>query len=136
PGSLKVTGHDDVVAQAAWINSNLSNSKVKIIDARNPPFYSGANAGGQPRAGRIKGAKNIPFNTIFDEKGFILPKAELQKKFDAAGVDPYDTVVSYCHIGQQGSVDYFAAKMLGLKVKLYDGSFEEWSRLAQYPVEN
>ena len=136
PGTLKVEARDEIVAKADWVNANLDNPKVKIIDARNPPFYTGANAGGQPRAGRIKGARNIPFDTIFDEKGNFLSREAIQKKFVDAGVQPYDTVVTYCHIGQQGTVDYFAAKSLGYKVKLYDGSYQEWSRLANYPVEN
>jgi thiosulfate/3-mercaptopyruvate sulfurtransferase len=134
-GSLKLTPNDDIVAQAAFVKANLDNSKVKIIDARNPQFYTGANAGGMPRAGRVKGAKNIPFDTIVKDSKFLTTD-ELRKRFADAGVQPYDTVVTYCHIGQQGTVDYFAAKMLGYKVKLYDGSFQEWSRLAEMPVEN
>ena len=136
PGTLKVEARDDIVAKADWINSNLTNNKVKVIDSRNPQFYTGADAGGYQRAGRIKGAKNIPFDTIFDAKGNFLSREALQKKFADAGVEQYDTVVTYCHIGQQGTVDYFAAKMLGYKVKLYDGSFDEWSKLTQFPVEN
>lgn len=135
PGTLKVEARDDVVAKADWVNSNLANSKVKIIDARNPPFFTGADAGGYQRAGRIKGAKNIPFNTIVEGGKFVSDDA-LRKMFTDAGVQPYDTVVTYCHIGQQGTVDYFAAKMLGYKVKLYDGSYDEWSKLTQFPVEN
>ena len=135
PGSLKIAPRDEIVAQAAWVNENLNNASVKIIDARDTVFYTGANAGNQPRAGRIKGAKNIPFGTVF-EQGKIIPLEDLRKKFTDAGVKPYDTVVTYCHIGQQGTVDYFAAKLLGYKVKLYDGSYQEWSRLSQYPVEN
>jgi thiosulfate/3-mercaptopyruvate sulfurtransferase len=134
--SLTVKPNDSVVAKYDWVNANLGNNKVRVIDARNPPFYTGENAGGQPRAGRIKGAKNIPFDTIVDKTNVFLPKDELLKKFTDAGVQPYDTVVTYCHIGQQGTVDYFAAKLLGLKVKLYDGSFQEWSRIAELPVEN
>ena len=48
--------------------------------------------------------------------------------FDAAGVRPGDTVVAYCHIGQQATTVIFAGRTLGLDVKLYDGSFEEWSK--------
>lgn len=135
PGKLTIAANDGIVAQADFVKANLDTSKVKIIDARNPQFYTGANAGGMPRAGRIKGAKNIPFDTIVKD-GKFLTADELRKKFTDAGVQPYDTVVTYCHIGQQGTVDYFAAKMLGYKVKLYDGSFQEWSRLADTPVEN
>jgi thiosulfate/3-mercaptopyruvate sulfurtransferase len=46
-----------------------------------------------------------------------------------------DTVVAYCHIGQQATAVLLAARTIGFKVLLYDGSFEEWSR-KDYPVDN
>ena len=49
---------------------------------------------------------------------------------------PDDTVIGYCHIGQQTTAMLFAARTLGHKVLLYDGSFEDWSRHTDYPVEN
>jgi len=42
--------------------------------------------------------------------------------------------VTYCHIGQQASLGYFVARYLGLTARLYDGSFEEWSRHTELPV--
>lgn len=135
-GSLKINVNPELVADASWIKANLDNPRVRVIDARNPEFYDGSSAGGQPRAGRIKGAKNIPFDTIVDDKNKFKSTDELKKKFTDAGVKQYDTVVTYCHIGQQASVDYFAAKMAGLKVKLYDGSYQEWSRNAELAIEN
>jgi thiosulfate/3-mercaptopyruvate sulfurtransferase len=134
-GSLKISLNDNILAKVDFVKSNLKTDAVKIIDARTPNFYDGSSAGGQPRAGRIAGAKNIPFTTLTDEKGFLKDEATLRKMFTDAGVKPYDTVVAYCHIGQQGSLAYFAAKSLGYKVKLYDGSFQEWSRSADLPVE-
>jgi thiosulfate/3-mercaptopyruvate sulfurtransferase len=134
-GSLKVNINENILAKTDFVKSNLNKTDVKIIDARTPNFWDGSNAGGQPRAGRIPGAKNIPFSTITDEKGFFKDEAALRKMFEDADVKPYDTVVTYCHIGQQGSLDYFAAKLLGYKVKLYDGSFQEWSKLSDLPVE-
>ena len=36
---------------------------------------------------------------------------------------PGDTIIGYCHIGQQATGMLFAARTLGYKVLLYDGSF-------------
>ena len=43
-------------------------------------------------------------------------------------------IVAYCHIGQQGTAIVFAARMLGYKVLLYDGSFHDWEKY-DLPVE-
>jgi thiosulfate/3-mercaptopyruvate sulfurtransferase len=59
---------------------------------------------------------------------------ELQGLFDAAGIKPGDTVIAYCHIGQQATAVLFAARTLGHRVLLYDGSFEDWV-LRDLPVE-
>jgi thiosulfate/3-mercaptopyruvate sulfurtransferase len=45
-------------------------------------------------------------------------------------------VVSYCHIGQQGSLVWAAARELGISARLYDGSFEDWSVRSELPVES
>jgi thiosulfate/3-mercaptopyruvate sulfurtransferase len=135
-GSLKLTANYGLVAKADWLKSNLKTGDVKIIDSRTANFYDGSSAGGMPRAGHIPGAKNVPFNTLSDPSNKFKDEAALRKIFTDAGVKPTDTVVTYCHIGQQGTADYFAAKSLGFKVMLYDGSFEEWSGLSDLPVDN
>jgi thiosulfate/3-mercaptopyruvate sulfurtransferase len=62
-------------------------------------------------------------------------EAEIKEIFAAAGIKPGDTVVSYCHIGQQATMVYFAARRLGIKARVYDGSWDEWSRNMELPVE-
>ena len=54
--------------------------------------------------------------------------------FEQAGVRKGDTVIGYCHIGQQATAMLFAARAAGYKTVLYDGSFEDWSR-RDLPVE-
>lgn len=126
-GNLTVRANKDLVAESVWINQKLNDPAVKIIDARTANYYDGSDAGGFPRPGHIKGAKNIPYRDIVSDDNKLKDAAVLKKMFTDAGVKPYDTVVTYCHIGQQASLAYFAAKSLGYKVRLYDGSFEEWS---------
>lgn len=54
-----------------------------------------------------------------------LPSAhDIAARFKAASVKLGDRVIAYCHAGQQATATAFAARTLGLKVLLYDGSFE------------
>jgi len=55
--------------------------------------------------------------------------------FQAAGARPGGTVVSYCRTGLEASHLYFLGKYLGYTVRLYDGSYYEWSREEDMPVK-
>ena len=133
-GSITPRPHPELIVDAAWVAANLNKPKIAIVDARAPEFYSGASAGRMPRAGHIPGAVNIPFSTLGDAANKMQESATLKKIFSEAGIKQGDQVVSYCHIGQQATVVYFAAKYLGYDARLYDGSFEDWSRRSELPV--
>ena len=80
----------------------------------------------------------MPFTEITYDNLTLKSPNELAAIFTKAGVAPGDTIVGYCHVGQQATAMLFAARSLGHPVLLYDGSFQEWSRLtpaAAYPVE-
>lgn len=133
--SLTLSLHPEIITNAEWVKSRLHSDRVKIIDARSKNFYDG-NGGGVLRTGHIRGAKNLPFTSIVDSTNRVLPVPALKKLFDAAGVIPGDTVVTYCHIGQQATLVYTAARLLGFEAIVYDGCFEDWNvRDDDYPVE-
>lgn len=135
-GSLKVNPKKDAVVYADWLKTQLNNPEILAVDARVKAFYDGTLVGTRPRGGHIAGAKSIPFVSLLNDDQTLKSEAELRKIFTDAGVEKDDTVVSYCHVGQQATVVYFAAKSLGYKVKVYDGSFEEWSERADLPVDD
>lgn len=101
-----------------------------LVDARASEFYTGANAAGMPRAGHIPGARNVPFHSLLDEQRRFKPAEALRELLGA----PAGTAIAYCHIGQQATVAYFAARLLGLDARLYDGSFQDWSSRSELPV--
>lgn len=123
-----------VVADAEWVRGHLADGGVQVLDARLPEFYTGANAGGMPRAGHVPGARNVPFTSLLVENGKLQPQDSLKAMMSKSGGDPGLTV-SYCHIGQQATVLYFVARYLGMNARLYDGSFQDWSRRSELPVE-
>jgi thiosulfate/3-mercaptopyruvate sulfurtransferase len=135
PGHLTPKPRSDLVVDAAWVKASLKTPKVAIVDARNEEYYDGATAGEGMRAGHIPGAKSLPFEKLVVEPQLTFVGASAMRElFRAAGLAPGDTVVPYCHIGQQASLVYFAARYLGYDVRLYDGSFQDWSRRADFPV--
>jgi thiosulfate/3-mercaptopyruvate sulfurtransferase len=135
PGKITAPPRPELVAGLDAVRAALDKPGLDVVDSRLPQFYEGKEAGSMPRAGHIPGAKSLPFDTLLTDALLMKSAAETRELFRAAGIEPGDTVVSYCHIGQQATVVYFAAKRLGLKARLYDGSWDEWSRRTELPVE-
>jgi thiosulfate/3-mercaptopyruvate sulfurtransferase len=135
PGKLTARPRPELVADLDFVKANREAPGVALVDSRNAKFFDGTEQGMMPRAGHIPCARNLPFDTLVTGDDRMKSPAETARLLEAAGVRPGDTVVSYCHIGQQATVVYFAAKRLGYKALLYDGSWDEWSRKPELPVE-
>ena len=138
-GQLSPLAIRPIVVDGDYVRARLQTPGVAIVDGRTPAFYSGEQTGGaagaRHKTGHVAGAGNVPFSSVVDDSLRWRTPAELRALFAAAGVKPGDTVIAYCHIGQQATAALFAARTLGHQVLLYDGSFEDWSKRADAPVE-
>ena len=125
----------DRVVTAAWVRSHLGDRRVVLVDARPADQYAG---------GHLPGAKSLFWveDLVSRDDPVLKPIHTLHEElWQATGADApaTRTVVTYCHTGMQASHDYFVARYIGYPdVRLYDGSFSEWTSLtpaADYPVE-
>lgn len=139
-GTLSALRINPIVVDADFVRAHLKTPGTAIVDGRDAVFYDGVEVGGghagKHRTGHIAGAHSFPFTQLVDDNNVLRSPEELASLFAKAGVAPNDTIVGYCHIGQQATAMLFAARSLGHKVLLYDGSMEDWSRHADYPVDN
>jgi thiosulfate/3-mercaptopyruvate sulfurtransferase len=135
-GSVTAQPQPSLVVSAEWVESHFGKPGIALLDARMLGFYDGSRADDGPRRGHIPGAQSLPFEDLYDSTGALRPAAELDARFRQAGVQKGDTVVAYCHIGQRATAVLLAAETLGYPVRLYDGSFQQWGRRADLPVEN
>ena len=138
-GSLAPLKVKPIVVTGEQVRAAMGKKGTAIVDGRAAAYYDGVETGGMPdkphKTGHIAGARSVPFTEVVNEKNFWKSPEELRALFGKAGVKPGDRVIAYCHIGQQATAALFAARSLGYEVALYDGSFEEWSRREDAPVE-
>jgi len=129
-GSYAPHPRSDMLADAAWVRAHTSAPGVALIDTRTDGEYLGiGERHGMPSEGHIRGARQLQWEQLFTDakQGVLLPKSQLAALY-AARVAPRDTVVTYCWVGYRASVTYMIARVLGYPTKLYDGSYEDWSR--------
>ncbi len=122
----------DLIAYITEVERVTRDGSRTLVDARLATFYNGQ-GGGYPRPGHIPTAVNIPLNTV-SAGGYVKPATELKSLFAAAGVSGDKPVITYCHIGQQATVLWFVATLLGYDARMFDGSFQEWSGRTDLPL--
>ncbi len=92
-----------------------------------------------PRKGRIPGAVWLEWYRMMkpgEEVPVFKTKEELQAECGTVGISPDSTVYIYCFKGARASNTFVALKEAGVKdVRLYFGSWNEWSRDPELPIE-
>ena len=115
-----------------------------IVDTRSKAEYdgerfwpSGATAGAG-RAGRIPGAVHLPVELLRTDDGTFRSAGEMLRVMRDRGITAETEVVTYCTIGNRASQAWFALKYLleYHDVRVYYGSWAEWGKVADTPIEN
>ncbi|HJU11757.1 MAG TPA: rhodanese-like domain-containing protein [Candidatus Binataceae bacterium] len=108
---------------------------VKLVDFRSREEYSGVSTLGEDKPGHIPGAVNIVWRDLgISPERVLKPVDELARINDGAGISQNGQVIAYCRSGPRAALGYLALSRLGVNVRLFDGSFMQWSQ-AGLPIE-
>jgi thiosulfate/3-mercaptopyruvate sulfurtransferase len=119
----------------ATLNDVRLAHPLKLVDFRSREEYNGATTLGEDKPGHIPGAANIAWRDLgLPPERILRPSEELKLITDKAGVNADDKIIAYCRSGPRAALGYLALTQLGLDVRLFDGSFAQWSQ-ASLPVE-
>lgn len=124
------------------VRDSLARADRLLLDVRSLPEYLGEiflmkPPEGSERGGHIPGAVHLENLLTLNEDGTFKSAAELQALYQNQGVTPDKEVLTYCAIGARaGSIWFLLKYLLGYPhVRNYDGSWNEWSRIADAPIE-
>lgn len=135
-GKLSLRLRPECTVDAEAVKQRLGDTRVALVDARSKQAFDGVNQPRVLRPGHIAGATSLPVAQVTDSLGCVKDSQALTALFEGAGAGAGKEVVTYCGVGQSAAGVYFAARLLGLPVRLYDGSMDDWIyRDDSYPVE-
>lgn len=125
----------EVRADMALVKRVVDHGGGIILDVRANELYRGE-AGAWKRRGHIKGSLNHFWGDDLREDGTWKSKDTLKTMYEQLGITEAENIIVSCGQGQMSAHTYFALKyILGyMRVKNYDGSFNEWSNVDSLPV--
>lgn len=118
----------------AGIDDVRDRGSAQLLDVRTVEEFSGQ-LEVDPRPGHIPGARHVMWREfVGKDERYLADEQEARATLAAAGLSDAEPAIVYCRSGMRASLGYLALRRLGIPVRLYDGSYAEWSA-SDEPVE-
>ena len=115
--------------EAAELADRLGDPELTVLDVRREAEYDGSGgAACDPRQGHIPGARNL-------ELGQLAHCETAEQVQELVGLPAGAEIVAYCHSGSRSALAVQILSAAGYHARNYVGSWHEWSRRDELPLE-
>ena len=119
----------------ATLGEIRSAKGLKLVDFRSREEFIGERTMGGDPPGHIAGAVSVVWRELGSPPDHLLaPRDKIERMLRDSGIARGDKLIAYCRSGPRASLGYLALRELGYDVRLFDGSYAEWTRTG-LPVE-
>ena len=135
-GKLDINVQENMKIDMEYVKERIDDEDTVIVDSREYKRYIGEFEPVDKKAGHIPGAVNYFWMDILEKDGdklYLKSKDELRKQF--AELIDFDEVIVYCGSGITACPNSLALSEIGIKHKLYTGSFSDWISYDENIVE-
>jgi thiosulfate/3-mercaptopyruvate sulfurtransferase len=133
-GNFDININEDMLVKMEEVKEKSNKENVAIVDAREEERYKGIKEPIDKKAGHIPGALNYFWMEVLNEKQDKMKTLdELEKHFEE--LKNYDEIILYCGSGLTTTVNSLALDELGIKHKVYAGSYSDWVSYEDNEVE-
>lgn len=116
------------------VKRKLTDSSTIIIDSRSHDRFRGENETIDPVGGHIPGARNEFWMESLQPNGSWKTKQQQEERLRDYLQIPDREFILYCGSGVTACANYLAFDEVGLKPKLYAGSWSDWISYEDNPV--
>ena len=118
-----------------YVKIAILNDKIAIVDSRESDRYKGLVELVDLKKGHIPTALNYFWMDVLDKsEGKMKSVKDLENHFK--DLKDYEEVIIYCGSGITASVNSVALDMIGIKHKVYSGSFSDWITYEENKVDS
>jgi thiosulfate/3-mercaptopyruvate sulfurtransferase len=111
--------------------ARLRDDSLTILDVRTDEEFGGKHGYPcDPRQGHVPGARHVHVQDLFAAPGQPRPPDEIRELVGDA-----EEIVAYCHSGSRSALATLALRSAGYNARNYAGSWHEWSRHEELPLE-
>ena len=120
----------------------IHDHDIQILDIRDQDEWEGLSSSPYgpdfaPRKGRLERSVWLQWDKLMQDDAHYLTREEIIAAMRQLGIKVHHTVYIYCFKGARAANTYVALRTAGFdNIKVYFGSWNEWSRDASLPIES